>query len=264
MKILKSTKGALTVEACLSLTIFLMVLITILYIMRLVFAYGIIQHALNQTAKEFSTYSYYYAISGMADINGQINSSTAAGVANFNTNVSNIVNVYDTFNTLGGGVKEVGANVANNNLSGAVSRLQNIDGDYENFRAAAGAANDTIKSIAEDPVAAIKSIGSVLLSGGNESAKTYIGGELARSLMSKYVAEGGYDTANTRLKNLRIVGGLDGIDFSASQFWSPGAENEIELVAFYTIEPVFPFKIVDKLNFVNKIRVRCWSGKSFF
>ena len=117
---------------------------------------------------------------------------------------------------------------------------------------------------ADDPVAAIKSVGSVLLSGGNESAKTYVGGELARSLMSKYISEGGYDAANTRLKNLRIVGGLEGIDFSASKFWSPGAENEIELVVCYTIEPVFPFKIVDELNFVNKIRVRGWSGKSIF
>ena len=88
MRTLKSTKGALTVEACISLTMFLMVFVTILYIMRLVFAYGIIQHALNQTAKEFSTYSYYYAVSGMADINGQINSSTASGVANFNENVN--------------------------------------------------------------------------------------------------------------------------------------------------------------------------------
>lgn len=264
MRTLKSSKGALTVEACISLTMFLMVFVTILYIMRLVFAYGIMQHALNQTAKEFSTYSYYYAVSGMADINGQINSSTASGIANFNENVTNIVNVYDSFNTLGGSAKEAGKNASNGDLSGTLSSLQNVSGDYAKFKESAGAATNTIKKIADDPVAAIKSVGSVLLSGGNESAKTYVGGELARSLMSKYIAEGGYDAANTRLKNLRIVGGLDGIDFSASKFWSPGSENEIELVVCYTIEPVFPFKIVDELNFVNKIRVRGWSGKSIF
>ena len=235
----KREKGALTVEACIALTIFLMVFVTILYIMRIVFAYGIMQHALNQTAKEFSTYSYYYAVSGMADINGQIQSSTAAGVASFDENVSNIVNVYDSFNTLGGSVKEASENASNGDLSGTLSSLQSVSGNYENFKESAGAAGNTIKSIANDPVAAIKSVGSVFLSGGN-------------------------DAANTRLKNLRIVGGLEGVDFSASEFWSSGAPNEIKLVVCYTIEPIFPFKIVDELNFVNTVTVRGWSGKSIF
>lgn len=261
---MKNEKGSLTVEACISLTMFLMVFVTILYIMRIVFAYGIMQHALNQTAKEFSTYSYYYAVSGLADVNGQIQSSTAGGVSNFNENVSNIVNVYDTFNTLGGSVKEAGNSASSGDLSGTISSIQSISGDYSNFKDSLGGASDTIKSVAENPVAAIKSVGSVFLSGGNESAKTFLCGELSRSLMSKYISEGGYDAANTRLKNLRIVGGLDGVDFSASEFWAPGSQNEIELVICYTIEPVFPFKIVDELNFMNKVRVRGWSGKSIF
>lgn len=260
----KREKGALTVEACIALTIFLMVFVTILYIMRIVFAYGIMQHALNQTAKEFSTYSYYYAASGLADINGQIQSSTAAGVESFDENVSNIVNVYDSFNTLNGSVKETGSNISAGNLSGTLSSLQGVSGNYDNFKNAVGSAGDTLKSIADDPVAAIKSVGSVFLNGGNESAKTFLCGEIARSLMSKYIANGGYDEANTRLKNLRIVNGLDGVDFSASQFWSPGADNEIKLVVCYTIDPVFPFKIVDELNFVNTVTVRGWSGKSIF
>ena len=63
---------------------------------------------------------------------------------------------------------------------------------------------------------------------------------------------------------MRIVGGLEGVDFSASEFWSSGAPNEIKLVVCYTIEPIFPFKIVDELNFVNTVTVRGWSGKSIF
>lgn len=260
----KNEKGALTVEACIALTIFFMVFVTILYIMRLVFAYGIVQHSLNQAAKEFSTYSYYYAVSGMADINGQIQSSTESGIASFDENVSNIVNVYDEFNTLGGSVKEAEGNIGKGDINGTISSLQNISGSYENFKESAGKAGATLKSIAEDPVTAIKSVGSVFLNGGNESAKTFLCGEISRSLMSKYIASGGYDEANTRMKNLRIVGGLDGIDFSASQFWTSGTPNEIKLVACYTIEPIFPFDIVDELNFVNTVTVRGWSGKSIF
>lgn len=260
----KREKGSLTVEACIALTIFFMIFITILYIMRIVFAYGIMQHALTQTAKEFSTYSYYYAISGMADINGQIQSSTSAGGSDFNTNVSNIVNVYDAFNTLGGSVKEASEDASSGDLSKTLSSMKDVSGNYKNFESAAKNAKSTIKSIAEDPVAAIKSVGSVLLNGGNEAVKTYLCGEISRGLMSKYIASGGYEQANTRLKNLRIVGGLDGVDFSASKFWSSGAQNEIELVVCYTIDPVFPFDIIDELHFMNKVRVRGWSGKSIF
>lgn len=261
---IKKENGALTVEACIALTIFFMVFVTILYIMRIVFVYGVVQHALNQTAKEFSTYSYYYAVSGMADINGQIQSSTAAGISSFDENVSNIVNVYDEFNALGGNVKEIGDNVEKGDISGTISSLQNISGSYENFKESAGKAGETIKSIADDPVTAIKAVGSVFLNGGNESAKTFVGGEISRSLMAKYIDGKGYNEANMRLKNLRVVDGLDGVDFSASKFWGSSSQNDIELVVCYTIDPVFPIKIVDELHLMNKVRVRGWSGKSIF
>lgn len=264
MRILKSNKGSLTVEACISLTMFMMVFITILYIMRIVFAYGIVQHALNQTAKEFSTYTYYYTVSGVGDINNQIQSSTSAGIDKFNGDVTNIVNVYNSFNTLGDSIDEIKDNASNGDLSGTISSLESAGNNYSDFKDKAGAAANTIKGIANDPVAAIKSVGSVFLNGANETTKTYLCGEISRSLMSKYISEGGYDAANTRLKNLRIVGGLEGIDFSASKFWSSGAQSDIELVVCYTIDPIFPFDIVDELNFVNKVRVRGWTGKSIF
>jgi hypothetical protein len=66
------------------------------------------------------------------------------------------------------------------------------------------------------------------------------------------------------LSNLRIKDGLEGLDFSSSVFWASGGENDIELVVCYTIDPVFPFKIIDELNLVNKVKVRGWSGKSIF
>ena len=261
---MKKNKGSLTVEACLSLTIFIMLFVTILYIMRLVFAYEIMQHALNQTAKEFSAYSYYYAVSGLADINGKIQSSTAAGVKMFDESITNIVNVYDTFNTLGDGIKEVGSNLSDGDMKKTIASLKGVKKDYKAFRDSLGTATDTIKSIAEDPVVALKSVGSVLLSGGNEATKTFLCGEISRGLMAKYIAEGGYSAADKRLRQLRIVDGLDGVDFSASKFWSADSQNEIVLVACYTIKPVFPFKIVDELHFVNTVRVRGWSGKSIF
>jgi len=260
---MKKNKGSLTVEACLSLTVFLMVFMTILYVLRIVFAYEIVQHSLNQAAKEFSTYSYYYAVSGLGDVNGQIISSTSGGRDSFNENVGNIVSVYNEFNDMGDAARETYDLTKNADISGAMDSLPNIKTEYSEFQDSLGPATDTIKSVASDPVAALKSVGSVMLSGGNEIAKTFVCGEIARALMTKYIADG-YDAADKRLKELRIVGGLKGLNFGMSEFWSPGGQNDIVLTVCYTIDPVFPIKVIKDLNVVNTVRVRGWSAESIF
>ena len=58
MKKCRKQRGALTIEASISYSIFMMIVVTFLYIMRIVYAYGLIQHAVAQTAKELSMYSY--------------------------------------------------------------------------------------------------------------------------------------------------------------------------------------------------------------
>lgn len=260
---MKKEKGSLTVEACLSLTIFLMVFLTILFLMRIVFAYGIVQHALNQTAKEFSTYTYYYAISGLADVDGAIKSSTAAGNAKFDESVSNVVSVYDSIGKLGGAVGDTVHGAQTGDINAVISGVESVGTNYGELKENVGNTVDTIQWIADNPMDAIKSVGGVLLHGGSQATKDFICGEISRALMAKYI-DSGYDAANKRLKNLRVVDGLSGLNFSASQFWADGSDNEIELVACYTIKPVFPIKIMDDIHLMNKVRVRGWGGKSIW
>ncbi len=259
---MKKEEGALTVEACLSLTVFLMVFLTIMYIVRIVFAYGIVQHALNQAAKEISSYSYFYALTGLQDVDNTIQSSTSAGIKRFDQDANNIVNVYNEFGKLGNAAGDVTTNVNNGDVEGTVNSLIQLGKNAETFNEAVGPAKDTIVSIVNDPISAIKAVGNVLISGANETAKTLVYGEITRALMAKYIESGGYDAADTRLKNLRVVDGIRGLNFSASSFWSNG--EDIEIIVCYTIDPVFPIKFVDKLNLMNKIKVRGWNGSSLF
>ena len=55
---LKENKGSLTVEASLSLIIFIFAFLSILYLCKFARAQIVLQHAVNQTAKEISQYSY--------------------------------------------------------------------------------------------------------------------------------------------------------------------------------------------------------------
>jgi len=54
----KENKGSLTVEASLALIVFIFAFLSILYLAKFVRAQVVLQHAVNQVAKEISQYSY--------------------------------------------------------------------------------------------------------------------------------------------------------------------------------------------------------------
>lgn len=84
MKQSRKNKGVLTIEASIAYSFFLMIVVTFLYLMRIVYTYGLVQHAVSQTAKELSMYTYIYQIAGVNDLNGQIQDGTAGGTESFN------------------------------------------------------------------------------------------------------------------------------------------------------------------------------------
>lgn len=62
-------KGSSTVEAAIALPIFLCAVVSIAFIIKIVYVHEKVQHALTQTAYEISSLSYLLHISGLIDIN---------------------------------------------------------------------------------------------------------------------------------------------------------------------------------------------------
>ena len=89
------SKGALSIEASISYSIFLMVIVTILYVMRIVYVHGLIQHAVSQTAKELSMYSYVYQAVGAGDLNQQVSDATGGRTEQFNADIGEVVGFYE-------------------------------------------------------------------------------------------------------------------------------------------------------------------------
>ncbi len=63
----KKNNGSVTIEASISLTFFLCVVISIAFFIKVIYTHEILQHALNQTALEISELSYLYYASGTSD-----------------------------------------------------------------------------------------------------------------------------------------------------------------------------------------------------
>ena len=74
---IQSEEGAIVIEATLSLTLFMFVIVMILSFVNLCIAQAKIGIALNQTAKEISQYCYIYSLSGLNEIQETLNDETA-------------------------------------------------------------------------------------------------------------------------------------------------------------------------------------------
>ena len=217
-------KGALTIEASIAYPIFLMVIVTILYLMRIVYTYGLVQHAVSQTAKELSMYTYIYQVTGLNDLRGDVDSSTAGRTEQFNSDVGEVVALYETFSS------------------------GDFSGSYE------GTTN---------PVEILKNIGSVLLGEGSRELNSQFFQLVVKPLMEGYIgADANGNSADARLKALRVIGGFDGLDFSSSRFFEDGAT--VDLVVCYTIDPLFPIDIMPEINLANRAMVRGIKGNNVF
>lgn len=224
-KWIQGKSGALSIEASISYSIFLMVIVTMLYIMRIVYAYGLIQHAVGQTAKELSMYTYLYQVSGMEEIRSGVQGATAGRTEQFNKDAENVVSLYQAFSS---------GNSQGQTYSGTTN-----------------------------PTEILKNVGAVLLGQGAQEVNQQLFEAIVRPMVSGYIgADASGRSADERLEALRVVGGLSGLDFSGSSFFEDGVT--IDLVVCYTIDPVMPINIMPEMNLSNRAYVRGMSGKTVF
>jgi len=69
-ELLKKKDGSLTVEAAISLPLFMCVFLSIAFFMKVVYIHNNVQYAINGAANEVATYSYLYSISGLQKVKG--------------------------------------------------------------------------------------------------------------------------------------------------------------------------------------------------
>lgn len=224
MKAMRGKKGSLTIEASISYPIFLMVIVTMLYIIRIVYTYGLVQHAVSQTAKELSMYTYIYQVTGLNETNQDIQGSVSGRTEQFNQDVGSVVSLYDSF------------------------RSGDFSGSYEGTT---------------DPTEILKNIGSAMLGEGSAELNNWLFEAVVRPMMEGYIgADSKGNSADNRLKALRVIGGLKGLDLSSSSFFEDG--TTVDIVVCYTIDPLFPIDIMPEMNMVNRACVRGMSGKTVF
>lgn len=99
----KSERGAIIIEATLSLTIFMFALLTLYSMFHVCLAQARIGAALNATAKEISQYSYVYDLTGLNTKQANLAANGGSAEATISSDLSEVTDMYDALTGIANG-----------------------------------------------------------------------------------------------------------------------------------------------------------------
>lgn len=257
---MKKNQGVITVEATLTLTAFMFFFMMLYDLLTVCITQAKVAEALNNTAKEFSQYSYIIGVTGLDKSVGQLQENANTKKENVNNTISNIASLYEATQNVGKDMKGAVANTDTSDLSSIAASVQTM---YDSVKSNADQSKEqidnlkeTVSTIAEDPKKFIFGIGQLIMSEGLEIFKSQlIVDPLARGMMKKHLMTSkgqSNEDLEQILQGMRIVPGsrfgktsyINGIDFSHSTLF-PYGSDEITIVAEYKIKiiPLLPVNL---------------------
>jgi hypothetical protein len=241
-------KGALTVEAALILPLILCAFFSVVFIIKTVCTYELIQHAINETASEIAGSSYIYHLSGIRDLHDTVRDGAGDRSAQVRDQIGSVIEAYDTLSQIGSGVK-------NSGLEGASEDIKSIQDAKKYFSEIFEHSEDIIS----DPQNELKSIAFYIAAGAFDDIKTQLYIPVAKLYLKKYLVSEDWPDADERLRSLGIVNGFSGLDFSGSSFLSDREEN-IDIVVRYRVRLPLPVQFYNEMEFVQRAKVKAWMG----
>lgn len=243
------SKGVISVEASISLTIFIFAFLAVTSLTMLVRAESKIQYALNQTAKEFSEYTYIYSkAKEMAGKNGGQDETKEVdelvnNLNDFNHMISKAVTKAPSSHSVSG--SDI-FNTINEKVNGAYTDAKDI---YESGEVL----YNQLKSYSDDPSIVLSQIYSVIKNQAVGAVKSQIlAPVVAKLLMPKYIAEDA-KSANEYLENLGVKGGFNGMNFALSSIMDDG--TTISFTVVYKINYDIP--LIGDYDFSIKQTATC-------
>lgn len=244
----KNCRGSITVEACLTFTLFMFAFIGITSLSRFVRAESKIQYAMNQTAKEFSEYTYVFYRVGLIEEGKTSTEET-----------DKILNDLDTFTTA---ISNAG-NVARGNSKGSnsesVKTIINNANAISDVKKASNALYNDLKTFVDNPTVVMKELWTILKTNvGDEVKSQVVAPVICRILMPKYISDDS-KVANQYLEDMGVVNGMNGLDFSSSTIMSDG--KTINLVVHYKMKITVPMIGDLEYNMKQSSTIAAWTSK---
>lgn len=256
---LKDEKGAIVVEATLSLTFFIFAMLMILSIANICLAQSKIGTALNSAAIEISEYSYLYGLTGLNDKHKELAHKGAEADEKIGNVASGVAELYGSISE----IANVGSNIKISDFSDITNAYNSISGNVNQAQASANQIIDTVKSVADDPKAFILSLGALIGTGAWNTVNTEVSGIIGQNFMKKHLNNKKGGDYETYLKWLHVVpkGGsyLKGLNFSQSKVFANGTED-IDLVVTYKVRVIKLLGVEKDFVFTQRAHTKGWFG----
>lgn len=216
---INKAKGAVTVETAMVLPLFICVIVSIIFLMRVVHLHEKVQHAIDRAAEEMATLGYLYHVSGLQELHDTVDTAIEKKAAAFDERLSVIFDSFQIPETLASGMPDEAT-------GNSADEMKNIAG--------------TISELAFEQI------------------KTEMCIPLMKFLIGKYL-DPGTVSADTYLRGLHVVGGMDGLDFHRSRIFEDEQGN-IDIVVSYTVDLPLPVKLLPPIRVTQRTVVRAWLG----
>ncbi len=258
-------KGAVTIEATISLTAFMFAIITILSIVNIAFVQAKMAYAINMTAKEISQYSYLYALTGLNESQKNVYDNGLNDTKDIGTIIDNVSLVYSEIENVCSEERKV---VGNPSLDGLLNAWDNIGNSVETIESAGSTIYDSMSDIADDPKKVMFGIAKLAGSKGFDLAKSrLIAAPLAKTMVKRHLVSSKNDDVEKFLKGLRVVPNakgsyLGGLNFKNSTLF-PNGSNLIEINVEYDVKVLELLPLDLKLHFCQTATTNGWLAGEF-
>ena len=242
-----SERGAIVVEATLSLTAFVFAIFTILSIVNIYYIQAKMSVALDSAAKEISQYSYLYYKLGINKAEAELNEGTEDARATAEDTIDGVASLMDS-------------------LSGAKTSAET--GDFDNLVSSIESGYSNVDSLvtmyadklANDPKGFILGMGKMAGNELKEEVKVVLGKVLAKAFMKKNLKAYKEDDPDAFLRRYRVVDGMDGLDFDYTALMAYGTSNQIQLVVTYDVQVIRLLNIDYKFTFRQCAKTLAWGN----
>ena len=211
-------RGSITMEAAIFLTLFVMFYVGLMDLIQIAKAQVILQHSINQVAKEVSAYSYVLTKAGIVE--KRLETSKRAN--EFKDKVGEMVDA----------VKTVSETLSGGNAIEAIGAAQTAGGIVQEY---AGEVDELPQRMLE----LVKQVGPDLLKqAGADLVSNLVIQEIVKSELRKQIEMASGKDADQFLRDLGIQDGFAGLNFSESNWCGSesGGMPELEVVVIYTID----------------------------
>lgn len=241
-----SERGAVIVEATISLTTFIFAIFTLLSIVNICYIQARVNTALNSAAKEISQYTYFYYKFGLDKLQGIWSEGLDDEAALAKGTINGVGTLVDS-------LSDAKSSVETGDFEGLYKA---IDSGYTNTESLVTQYADRL---ADDPKGLIVGMGQMLLNEGMDQLKSKVMCEvLGKAFIKKNLMAYPGDDPDNFLKRYKVVGGMDGLDFEYSVFLKDGTSNLIQLVVTYDVRIIQLLNIDFDFTFRHCVKTTAW------